>query len=90
MTWVGEMKFRTSPTSAGRYSIAKRPGGQGNRAIDVAMQGKVIRKLERLRCFIASANRDPRQFSDPDTFAIMRSPNPHVAFGAPPLISTYV
>jgi hypothetical protein len=54
------MKFRTSPTSAGRYSIAKRPGGQGNRAIDGEMQGKVIRKLERLRCFIASANRDPR------------------------------
>jgi len=30
---------------------------------------------------IASANRDPRVFSDPEEFDIGRAPNPHVAFG---------
>lgn len=29
-----------------------------------------------------SANRDERVFQDPDTFRLMRQPNPHLAFGA--------
>jgi cytochrome P450 len=50
-------------------------------AQDVELNGKRIRKGERVRWFIGAANRDPRRFPDPDTFDIARSPNPHVAFG---------
>ena len=51
-------------------------------AQDVELRGKLIRKDERIRCFISSANRDNEKFADPDTFDIARWPNSHVAFGA--------
>lgn len=52
-------------------------------AQDVEMRnGKVIRKDERLRYVITSANRDPAKFLAADTFDIKRHPNPHVAFGS--------
>jgi cytochrome P450 len=49
---------------------------------DVEMRGKVLRKDERVRWFISSANRDPDAFPEPDTFDIARHPNQHVAFGS--------
>jgi cytochrome P450 len=49
---------------------------------DVEMRGKVLRKDERIRWFISSANRDPVAFPAPETFDIARYPNSHVAFGA--------
>ena len=49
---------------------------------DVEVRGKVLRKDDRIRWFISSANRDPRKFEEPDRFDITRWPNPHVAFGA--------
>ena len=33
---------------------------------------------------IAAANRDPRQFVDPDRLQLDRSPNPHISFGRGP------
>jgi cytochrome P450 PksS len=51
-------------------------------AEDVEMRGNVLRKDDRIRWFISSANRDPEKFSEPDKFDITRWPNPHVAFGA--------
>jgi cytochrome P450 len=51
-------------------------------AQDVDMRGKVLRKDDRIRWFISSANRDPEAFVHPDTFDITRDPNPHVAFGS--------
>jgi len=50
-------------------------------AADVELHGKTIRQGERVLLVLSAANRDPRQFSDPDTFDITRDPNPHVAFG---------
>jgi len=49
---------------------------------DVEMRGKVMRKDDRIRWFISSANRDPDAFPDPTTFDITRHPNQHVAFGS--------
>jgi cytochrome P450 len=49
---------------------------------DVEMRGKAMRKDERVRWFISSANRDPAKFADPDRFDITRWPNQHVAFGS--------
>ena len=48
---------------------------------DLEMRDKVMRKDERIRWFISSANRDPNVFAEPDRFDITRQPNPHVAFG---------
>ena len=51
-------------------------------AEDVERHGKVMRKGDRLRWIMASANRDPRAFADPECFDVARQPNPHVSFGA--------
>ncbi len=48
---------------------------------DLEMRDKVMRKDDRIRWFISSANRDPNVFADPEKFDISRQPNPHVAFG---------
>ncbi len=49
---------------------------------DVEMRGKLLRKNDRVRWFISSANRDPDAFPEPETFDISRHPNQHVAFGS--------
>lgn len=49
---------------------------------DVEMRGKVMKKQDRVRWFISSANRDPDHFPDPSRFDITRHPNQHVAFGS--------
>ena len=49
---------------------------------DVEIGGKVIRKLDRVRWFISSANRDPEKFAEAERFDITRWPNQHVAFGS--------
>lgn len=49
---------------------------------DVEMRDKVLRRGDRLRWFISSANRDPDAFPEPEKFDIFRHPNQHVAFGS--------
>jgi cholest-4-en-3-one 26-monooxygenase len=48
---------------------------------DVELGGAQIRAGQRVGLFYASANYDEDVFTDPFTFDITRSPNPHLAFG---------
>jgi cytochrome P450 len=60
------------------------PGKAATRRIckqDVELGGKAMHINDEVMTVIASANRDPRVFPDPDAFDITRSPNPHVTFG---------
>ena len=48
---------------------------------DITIQGVDIAKDDRVTLWYPSANRDSDVFTDPFTFDITRSPNPHVSFG---------
>jgi cytochrome P450 len=50
---------------------------------DHTMNGHDYKQGDKVLLFYNSANRDEEVFTDPDTFDITRSPNPHVAFGGP-------
>jgi cytochrome P450 len=50
-------------------------------ASDAEFHGCALSKGDRVLLAWASANRDPAQFSDPDTLDIERWPNRHTAFG---------
>jgi len=54
------------------FRIAKR---------DVELSGQTIPAGKLVLAMIGSANRDPRQFHDPNSFVPTRDPNPHLAFG---------
>jgi cytochrome P450 len=51
---------------------------------DVEFGGKLLPKNSRVWGMLASANRDPVRFPDPDRFDIERKPNDHLAFGGGP------
>ncbi|WLW55465.1 cytochrome P450 [Streptomyces sp. YU58] len=48
---------------------------------DTELGGKRIKKGDRVGLFYAAANHDPEVFENPDTFDILRDPNPHLGFG---------
>jgi len=48
---------------------------------DVEIHGQTIPAGALVLAIIGSANRDPRQFRDPDCFDIAREPNAHIGFG---------
>jgi cytochrome P450 len=48
---------------------------------DVEIEGHVVREGDIVTAWNASANRDEEVFTDPDTFDLGRTPNPHLAFG---------
>src|SRR5215813_1791373 len=50
-------------------------------ARDVELGGHAIAPNEIVILWLASANRDPAQFPEPDRFDVRRTPNPHLAFG---------
>jgi cytochrome P450 family 142 subfamily A polypeptide 1 len=49
--------------------------------VDSEVGGQAIRAGDRIALLYPSANRDEEVFTDPFTFDIRRTPNPHVAFG---------
>jgi cytochrome P450 len=50
-------------------------------ADDVEFGGRRLGRGQRVFAFMNSANRDPAQFADAETFDLGRSPNPHLTFG---------
>ena len=48
---------------------------------EVELHGNRIPAGKAILAMMGAANRDPRQFPDPDRFDIARNPNPHIAFG---------
>jgi cytochrome P450 len=48
---------------------------------EAELAGQVIPAEQLLMVWIGAANRDPRQFADPDVFDVARDPNPHLGFG---------
>ena len=49
--------------------------------VDVELGGRHVPADQLLMVWIAAANRDPRQFADPDVFDPTRDPNPHLGLG---------
>ena len=51
---------------------------------DHDLGGRGVKTGDRVWTMIGAANRDPAQFSEPDTIDLARNPNPHVTFGYGP------
>jgi cytochrome P450 len=47
----------------------------------IEIAGTLIPEAQRVMVFLASANRDPERFAEPDRLVPDRSPNPHLSFG---------
>ena len=50
---------------------------------DYVLSGHEFHKGDKIIMYYGSANRDEAIFADPDTFNVLRDPNPHVGFGGP-------
>lgn len=74
---------RLMPTAVDEFLRYDSPVQLTDRALveDVEIGGKQLKKGQLLGIGLASANRDPRQFTEPDQLDIGRSPNPHLALG---------
>jgi len=64
-----------------RYSSSVQFGVVRTPTEDIEVAGRRIRADEPIVASLASANRDPRQFPDPDVLDLSRQYSPHLAFG---------
>jgi cytochrome P450 len=64
------LRYRSSFTQVGRVTT-----------VEIALAGEIIPADVIVTPWLVSANRDEREFADPDRFDIHRSGNHHVAFG---------
>jgi cytochrome P450 PksS len=69
---VEELLRYTSPAETATERYARE---------DATIAGVTIRRGEMVGAVIASANRDERQFTNPDSLDITREPNKHLSFG---------
>jgi cytochrome P450 len=75
-TAVEEIVRWASPVIFMRRTVAAEIGS-------VELGGQELRGGDKVLMFYWAANRDPSQFADPETFDVLRSPNPHLGFGGP-------
>ncbi|GHO42859.1 cytochrome P450 [Ktedonospora formicarum] len=64
------LRYRSPVTAIGRFAVE-----------DLVLCDQKIGKGDFILGWVASANHDPAQFSDPGMFDIERNPNRHVSFG---------
>jgi cytochrome P450 len=50
---------------------------------DLTLSGHDFAEGDKLILFYGAANRDPKEFADPETFDVRRDPNTHIGFGGP-------
>ena len=50
---------------------------------DLTLSGHDFSAGDKIVLLYGAANRDPREFDDPERFDVRRDPNPHVGFGGP-------
>jgi cytochrome P450 len=72
-TAVEEIVRVASPVTFMRRTLTK----------DLTMSGYDFHEGDKVVLFYGAANRDPREFADPERFDVRRDPNPHVGFGGP-------
>jgi len=75
-----ETRARTAPDEIVRWASPIH-AFQRTALVDTQVGGVDVAKGDRVVMFYSSANRDPEVFENPDTFDIMRDPNPHLGFG---------
>jgi hypothetical protein len=77
-------RTRVRPRGLTRATHASRPNQLGNRLVveRVTVGAVELQPGAYLTLCIGAANRDPREFSDPERFDITRKPNRHLAFAA--------
>ncbi len=72
-TAVEEIVRYASPVTFMRRTVTR----------DLTLSGHDLSEGDKVILFYGAANRDPRQFADPERFDVLRDPNQHVGFGGP-------